>query len=372
MVYFLLLVAVLAPVFDRTKNKDIGLLISFFVLFFIAAFEYMCINDWEVYVQRWRAANGTMRDTLDTEYLYALLMRICRPIGFFGFMAVTALFNFGVYYYLVRKYIQPKLYWLFFVVFALIPKHYLLLVDTNRQTLTVTLIMLAVDCFVSDRHVLDRLGGDLKYVVRYAVALLCFYLAINIHTAAFAALPILVLPFIAHLKKRVLNPYVILGILMALFVSRFFLSVDVLRDYISTFLAESDSRFRHYTYQLEEKDSFTFYLQSLYVVFFIGITLTYKKLSRYEFVVALCFAIGVFIEPFLTMDVGRLLMYYSLYMPFLASYLVGKSPFLWYRHLLIVMVVLYSLVNFQRYHMQREYHKYFDNFQTVFEQEVWE
>lgn len=375
MIYILVLIPIFSHFFDDSKDKRNSLKISIFVLFFIAAFQYKCSQDWDTYTYRWKVENwGFPNLTIQTEYIYGLLMRLAKPIGLFGFLILSAVFNFTVYYYLIRKYVPPKYYWLFFVVFTLNFNYFFLLVDTNRQTLALTCTMLAVDALVSKKYFLDKYAIKYfkkinKFVFRYLIAICFIVIAINIHTSAYAALGLLILPLIINLRIWN-NVYITLLIFLGIFFIRYFLNLSEYSIYIQMFFQDQDSRFSSYSKQIENKDTLSIYSQSLYFIYYLVIAIQFRNLSRFERIASLGVLLTIFIDPFIVKDMFRAMLFYSIYLPFLIPRLLKKplKPVL--KNLLIGMVCLYCIRNFYGGINSEYYHRY-QNFTTIFSAPTW-
>ena len=74
------------------------------LLFIPWGFQYQLTQDWDVYVIRWMHVNFNERIELDggedrkLEALYVLILKACKPLSFYGFLILSAIFELYILY----------------------------------------------------------------------------------------------------------------------------------------------------------------------------------------------------------------------------------------------------------------------------------
>ena len=107
------------------NKSDLGLKLSFVLIFIFLALRYNFGNDYETYIGLFDRIKKDGDLAFDNAmYLFyepgwMILNWLSRPIGFFGMTILLALVYSITIYKLIKKYISLKYYWLavFFVVF---------------------------------------------------------------------------------------------------------------------------------------------------------------------------------------------------------------------------------------------------------------
>lgn len=373
--YYLFTALILLPtIVDHSEKKIIGLRLSFFFLFFLAAFQYVCSNDFWGYYGYWnRVLSGDYRDL---EPLYCSLIEFFEPIGYFGWLIICAAFNMGVYYWLVKKHVKPQYYWLTIAIFALWNRCFLLMVNCNRQTLAVTFVSLMLVCMCWNFKSIcsnscggsdHRIGGF--SVKSLSLSVLFFFLAVNIHTSAFVAIILFPIAFLSS-KEKLWNSRICIIVFVLIFLLRQLVDLSLIANYVKMYFLEQNSHFAYMTEQIARNNNISFFTELMYLSYIVLLGCFFKQLSLFERIVGLSFVFAVFIQPLFVRDMERLMMYFQVLFPVLAVILIDKIPreYNILRSYFVILVVLYGFNNFIIAHSQPMYHRWFDSFQLIFNQ----
>lgn len=195
------ILAVLFALYDRNLRNPVkfgGLEFGWLLLFVYLAIRYDYGNDYLSYLDNFQLYNSYSFKLTNTEawaglqsrgeYGWVIFNKICGPLGFFGMIILlTALFMVQIYY-LIKKYVPPKWYWLAVFIFAFHPTFMVVgLAGMIRQWMALFLFVVACK-FIHERR-----------LVPYFLLIL---LATTFHTSAFFLFPIGLLAFIPIEKVK--------------------------------------------------------------------------------------------------------------------------------------------------------------------------
>ena len=131
------------------ENKRIALFISFVLLFIPWGLQFQATQDWDVNLLRWDFVNVNAKVGLDgedreLEPLYTLILKLCKPLSFYGFLMLSGLVELSVIFLFIKKYVSPSYYWVAIFILMIKVNYGLLFINSNRQTLSVICVMVAV------------------------------------------------------------------------------------------------------------------------------------------------------------------------------------------------------------------------------------
>lgn len=373
MIYIFLVIILFSTLFDYTAEKRYSLKISFFLLFFLAAFQSRCSIDYLGYRDYWdKIVND---DPRDLEPFYCFLISIFEPIGYHGWLIVCAVFNIGVYYYLVKKYVEPQYYWVTIAVYTLWMRYFFQLVNCNRQTLSITLLVVMVECLsssnkfnTSDTDKEIRIWGlSLKSLI---FSLLCFIAAVNIHTSAYVGLILFPICFLCVNNKMWSNKYCITTIFIVFYLLRYVVDLSSVSVYLKVYFLEHNSHFAGLTSQISRHSNFSVLGELVPISFILLLGMRFKHLNVFDRLVGLSFLLAVFLQPLLVKDLSRITSYFEILFPILSVRLISKIPntLCDLKYYFVFLLIIYGIHNFMIAHYHPLYHRWFDNFQLIFVQ----
>lgn len=365
MFFYIVFLIILLPFVS--KNKDIGIKLSFILIFFLLGFQYEVTRDWPVYVSRWEQVNvygvnsGSERDL---EFMYALIMKICKPVGFYGYLIICAIFNTSVIYMYVRKYINRDWVWLFLIIFMLRVNLCVTYMDINRQLLSIVFVMLGLYIFFSTNRIKEK-----KYSYVLLGGAIC--IAINIHTGSVIAIPILLFPFIVERLNNTKYLYVFVVVYLLAFVVDI---SNVSKSVTALIMPEENlSGFDHYFEEIASRD-FSLLEQSIYFIFLLLFIRYYRTFDKNERVLALCSMVYIALQGYAKYTMLRALFYYQIFevimIPVLFYKLYVNEKNLLLKKSFLVFVVLYCLFSFKR-DMSYDWQENWYNYQTLFSAPEW-
>lgn len=374
MFYIIIFLSIVIPLLSN--NKKVGLRISFLLLFIIWGLQYEMVNDWPMNLSRWNSVNHQETIYRDVEPLLAYLMSLAKPLTFFGWLMVCAVFELGTIYYFTRKFVIPKYYWLVIFVLMLRIDYGLLLINSNRQTISVILSMYAVLVLLkSEKYKFLRIK-DIS-ILGLILAVLILYACTQIHTAAIMSFIIIPIYLFVKLVESP-NIKILLIICNILFISKFFIDMTFLEPYLLNYLNDSNIEgFDEYLALLNISDNTYSIVEQPLICAIINISLLYydKMDLSYKYF-SLLYVVGIIIDGYMSGNLSRSTQYLHIYIifliPILICYLnkVRGINFRVARKILYIVIVCYIIYSFQKY-VNTEYYNNWNNFKTVFEAPKW-
>lgn len=364
-IYIIVALIILIPALSPNRYKSKAIVISMLLMFIPFGLSLEMTQDWAGYYSRFYGENT---GDLQLESFYVFLMKVCKPIGMLGFNIVCAIFNLSVYYLYIQK-VMPKNYaWIFFAVFMLRIMLGFTMIDTNRQTLAISFILLGVYIQLFLKVFFKNKKG-----LYYICIFLCYLAAINTHTSAFIALPIVVIPLICDKVKEWQ-----LWILFVLFILTFFIDfrslTGIFLSALSLFADENRDYFSQYSDELALR-SMSVPEQSIYGILLFLFIYYYKSFRREEKTLLLCSMLFITFQGYVMFTLARILSYYRIFipicLPFFFYTIINKKIINKYVAWgIVALVVAYCLYDFQKGMVTDLYSRWL-NLKTVFDAPVW-
>ena len=177
MFFFILTLSILMPLCMRNKKK--GLILSLFVLFILWGLQYKIVNDWDANLSRWLAVNGRFFLSRDIEYIYIIILKVCKPLSFYGFLMLSAYIELKTIYIFTKRFVIPKFYWITIFILMLRINLGLLMINSNRQSLALLATMLA------SLFLIKNTTNKKQKLFNYLAAFISILIAVNIHKGAY-------------------------------------------------------------------------------------------------------------------------------------------------------------------------------------------
>lgn len=179
--------------FASRKRHNILLFFSFSILFLFLAFRYKYGNDYENYQTAFqKIADLDLRkllaNDLDFEFGFILLCKLFAPFGFQFFIATCSLFYLWSINRAIKAFVPGQYIWFSYFIFIFNPELFLLNLSAIRQSLAISLFLLA----------LPYLMGRKPW--KYFMVIL---LAIPLHYSAIILLPLSLLLIKPITSRRV-------------------------------------------------------------------------------------------------------------------------------------------------------------------------
>ena len=177
-------VVILAYLSQYNKSKSFFNL-AFLIIFLTTAFRFNFGTDYanyhEIYntIRQSNFINLISYDKLNIERGWGVLNYILKPIGFFGLIIVISAFLCYTYYSLIKKYVEPKYYWL--AIFT-----YVFTFDIMWIQFSAIRQALAIAIFVHSVRYLNEKENTARYILLIIIAGM-------VHSSAYFMLPFLIL-----------------------------------------------------------------------------------------------------------------------------------------------------------------------------------
>lgn len=327
--YIITITSILLPLL--MKNKVVALRLSLLLLFFLLGFQYELVQDWEPNIGRWLYANrgGALLDAgtggRDIEPFFIYLLKLFKPITFFGWLIFTAALFLALLYKLMREYVPPRLYWVTIALFMLRGEFGLLFINSNRQCWSLMFSILAV-LFLSEKiHVRIRFPLIKEKWTKYLFAVILIYAGSQCHSAAYAAFLLIPLYVLSNFYRGC--KWLLLAIVCnIIYILKAFVDTSFLQVYLLNMSGGLDlEHVDNYIEQIGE----TYNNNSLYEMscFCLIITLVcyyYRRMDQPMRFYAIAWFIGIIMYSYLPSNVARMgeYMYYYLLLvlPVVVSY----------------------------------------------------
>ena len=298
-----------------------ALRISLFLLFILLGFQYELVQDWDPNIGRWVYANlgGSLWDTAtggrEIEPLFMYLLKLFKPITFFGWLMLTAALFLTLLYKLMREYVPPQLYWVTITLFMLRCEFGLLFINSNRQCWSLMFSILAV-LFLQDKiHLRIKVPFVKDKWTKFVYASILIYAGSQCHSAAYAAFLLIPLYVLSYFYKG--SKWVLLAIICNVtYVMKAFLDTSFLQVYLMGLSGGLElEHVDQYIEQIgEEYNNNSVYEMSCYCLIITLVCYYYRCMTQPMRFFATAWFVGFIMYSYLPSNVARMgeYMYYYL------------------------------------------------------------
>lgn len=317
--------------YSTKKTKYLGY--SFFILFLYLALRYDFGNDYMSYYELFRTIKETPWSEVTTLFAinnfgetiepgYILLNKLFSTFfGFYLFIAFQSLLFCIVYFSLIKKYVQPKYYWLSLII---------LILDTSLMVRSISGLRqsLAVFCFVySIKYFISR--QSLKYFLLILIA--CLF-----HSSALILLPLYFIVNHKEIKKA--EPFIYFFLYLGILFFGDFIVSPIEKIVMQLFP-------RYLTYFVVEESSVSAGLGvALYSIIYTVFLFTANVKSKNDRIFYRLFALFMIISP-LSIHIqlaSRLSLYFApALIVFIPQLLVSKK----YKFINIYMIFIFLMLS---------------------------
>ena len=379
MFYVIILTAILLPLLS--KNKEIALKISFLALFILWGLQYEMVTDWPGNLARWNDVTSVLSEEVNVGYrtyepLFVYLIRQTEAIGFFGWLIICAIFELAIFYILIKQYVPKQYYWLSIFILMLRADLGLLLINSNRQTLSLAFSMLGVIVLLYKNKNIFK--NKIEFLIKSIAFLTIIFAASNIHSAAKMAYIILPIYILSHYVKQM--PFIIIIIVNIAFIFQSFVNVSFLQVWATDFLGDiaiQDSFSSYMTMIDNSKVTFSVIEKSIYFIIMNGALFYYKDFKdnaiRFFAILVITTIIG---KVYLYGNLSRALQYYYVYIILLVPHILiiclkSKEKFIvYFRKPILILICIYSIYAFNRELTHEHYYRW-KNLKTIITAPEW-
>lgn len=367
------------------KNKNIGLFITFILMIVPWCFQYQMTQDWDVNLLRWDFVNVNAHVGLDgedrqLEPFYVAILEGCKFLGFFGFLILCGLIELTVIFIFIRKYVSPGYYWVAVFILMMKVNYGLLLINSNRQTLSVISIMLGVYFMVKCR--IPRGLAD-RSILYFILSVFFFYAAPRIHSSAYISYSLIPIYILLCYVKRP-NRVLLLLLCNGLYLSRFFVDAGSYQFFASMYLdsleMEGMDFFDKYLEGLDNDDLVSSRFNQLVEWSMMNaIILFIHKMSRAQRLFGFAWIISYILGGFLIHTLARITIYFYIFLLFVAPRVFELLTEKFDKRNTILISIYITLVvffvnNFRVNMIENEEGRYYyrwHNFKTLYEAPEW-
>lgn len=299
------------------RNKKKGLILSLFVLFILWGLQYKIVNDWDANLSRWLAVNGRFFLSRDIEYIYIIILKVCKPLSFYGFLMLSAYIELKTIYIFTKRFVIPKFYWITIFILMLRINLGLLMINSNRQSLALLATMLA------SLFLIKNTTNKKQKLFNYLAAFISILIAVNIHKGAILSFLLLLFPALIYFINK-LDKYTILILFSIPFFAKFFLNLTEYINLFSDFIQGSSfsEGFEQYSTEFNSNAGYSFFEQFFNYIIIVSISLLFHHLNKAEKFFAFSFVFATIAQGYLTDTLLRTMQYFQIYTIFIIPNLV--------------------------------------------------
>lgn len=317
--YFITILAILIPLL--AQNKVLGLRISLFLLFILLGFQYELVQDWTPNIGRWKYANlnasiwdaGTGGRDIEPFFMY--LLKLFKPITFFGWLILTTALFLLLLYYLMRWYVPAQYYWVTIFLFMLRTDYGLLFINSNRQCWSLMFAILSALVLLEKIKIPVRIPFVRKSYTKYVISIVLVYVGAQCHSSAYIAF--LIIPI--YLWSHVYNGkwWLMLAIICNIFyIGKIFIDISALQVYMTMFSDEMMlNNVEGYIEQIgTEFNNNSFFEISCYNMIITAVCYYYHQMPQPLKFFSIMWYVGLLLSSYLPSNVARMgeFMYYYL------------------------------------------------------------
>lgn len=267
-------------------------------------------QDWKGYVARWDFVNngGSAPFLRDLEIGYVWLMKLCKPLTLFGFFALCVAIQLFLLYWYFAHFIPKEYWWVALSVFLLNPAMCFMMVNTNRQYITVSISLVIVLILIKAYE------NKSLFKIRLWVLIALLYMAsINIHTGAYGSLIIVAIPFLVPIVERTKFRTLFL-IVNFLYFLRYFINLDIYQTFFSFQLESLDmTTYDNYVEELDNSNrASSIIIESINLLILNGSVYFFRNKEASTQFIYLMTIIWIIADGFMIRTLGRILVYLSI------------------------------------------------------------
>ncbi len=312
--------AVIFPLLMNNKKK--GLIISMCLLFILFGLEYDIVVDWDYNLERWNIANNPSEVKnygVNTDLLYQLILKIFKPITFYGWLMLSAIIELYVIYKFTIKFVPPRYYWI--TIFILMMRVYwgFMIINSNRQSIALILTMCSLLILLKISYSKPLKLQIKTLMLSIGLLIACFF----IHSSAAFAILLIPIYFLLRILGKLKTKYIVL-IFNIIYFSRYFINSETLQGLILGYWGSFGSEsYIGYIKEMEEMD----FQNSFFEQFFNWILITtsafcFKRMSKVCQLFSVCYVVSLFFQTLFGANIQRVMIYLSIYAIFMIPNLV--------------------------------------------------
>lgn len=285
----------------RTFKYSLELVFALITLFL--ALRYNWGNDYLNYLRMFESFSNSSVSIFDYDGILSLRERgevgwtfinlLCRPIGFFGMVAILTLFECCVIYRFIKYNVNKDDYWFAIFIFLFCADYFMIGASMMRQWLAICIFILAIPNITERRP------------IRYILLILIMS---SIHTSALILLPLYLLTYIQNIK---LNNVAFVIILVFVYIIWVFVGPFIFRGALS-FLFTYDEFGEYSDYLTDSGSGVSTGFGVLFKTLFAIILMTrINELNPHMRTMLLIYFISIFLLPLASTVpmIGRIGMY---------------------------------------------------------------
>lgn len=380
MFYLILFFAILVLYLSFPQQKEKALIFSMILLFIPWGLQFEMVQDWTANYSRWHIVNNLNQTAQygnrEIEVGYVWLLRFAKPLGFFGYLMACAIIELCIIGIFIQRYVRPQFYWLAIMVLMLNPNYGMLIINSNRQSVTLTLTLIAVFIIFESKRI-SFLKKNPQYVI-YILTTILIGISTQIHSGSYSAFVLLAIFILARYYKGEKSSWMFI-VCNLLYFGRYFIDSSHWQTLVSsqwTFLGVEG--FDSYIEELDNSiRKYSIVEQFIWIFFMNSAIYFYKKMDLPQRFFMLCLIIGFLGDGYLIRTIARILIYFNIFTIFAIPEIIRQ----WSRvknqrikefsKFIFIVSIAYLFFMFYKSQTKGVYYERWADFQTVFSAPLW-
>lgn len=379
--YGIVFLSILLPLV--IPKKVIALRISMILLFILLGFQFELVQDWGPNIGRWEYVNyGATDKALGTSMkmgaVFMWLLKVLKPITFFGWLMLTAASFLLVIYKYIRLYVPKNYYWLSIFILMMNVEYAPLMINSNRQCISLIFVLIGVLFLVEGIKINFKIPFIPKKWNKFIITIILFFIGAQCHSIAYVSFLLIPIYYLPKWFKG--ENWILMAILCCfIFMGRLFIDVTWIQNYAA--LASVYLDIGDVDLYLEWMDnsliSNSVTNSLVYCAIITFVCYFYKSVPPIMKFFSISWYIGFMISSYFTGNINRLGEYFYIYFLFLLPYLFSssfKSTKGMVKTIGIALLVMY--VGYGIGHswtqMHGEYYERWLDYKSVFDAPSWE
>ena len=336
---------------DSRRIINNGMLLSFIIIVIISALRLEYGNDYDNYnriFDRISSRGGSLMTNIKNEYNlevgWVTLCYLFKNLGYYSLIAFIAIFNNVIYYITIKKYVPRKWYWFAVFVYLFTPSLFLLQLSMIRQSLAISLFLLALP-YMENKQILK--------------SLLLVYIASLFHRSALILLPFTFCGFIKNInEKKIVFAYILIYVLI---LTSTFLFENVLN---SILLLEAFSSYDEFYSNFTNEQTFGLGYILNTIPFLVLLIFISKGNKKPMYILASITALVIPFSQYIQL-IDRVSYYFSIFtiITIPISYLSIRNRILKYG--LVFVYFFVTLIFYFSFFYSDTYHDFYSTYKTI-------
>lgn len=350
-VFFINVLSVLLAFMAKDRRFEFCFLAAFVLLTVFYGVRYDFGNDYWGYYDSFKESK-ILDFSQAKEPGWHLLLHLCQPIGYFGFVFLLTMVGNILVYKLIKHNVDRQMWWLAMYVFLFTFNFFLLGLSMMRQYMAMLICMTAVDKFMSKRQVL-------QYIVLICVS----------STIHFSSLIMLFCVIFMFFRPNARNYLIVLSLMALVLVMT--ISTNSLSETVDMALqlAVLENYSGYYGWEPGSKSTIKIFFDLLFLLCTMRTYPKDRKMQIFYWVFLISFILLPF--SYAMVIILRLMLYFSIFSVICYPALFKEYKKRWFSLPLLILYLLYTFYLTVGSYTGETYGNYYMVYKSIFAAPCW-